>query len=196
MPRPACYRSAGRDVVDLSSQREHLRIARAALVEYFRTGRGPDAELPAQDDAGGVFVSLHVITGDGERELRGCLGTLQLREPLARAVNRMAVAAATRDPRFPPVRPEELTDLEIEISVLTVPRPLDSPDDLVLGRHGLHVSRGEHRGLLLPQVATEHGWDREQFLAQACVKAGLPEDAWRDAGTRVEYFSADVFRDR
>jgi len=186
---------AGRGAVDLPGQRELLRGARDALMQLFRGGRVPDPE-GASAPIAGVFVSLHRISADGERELRGCMGALDLREPLGQAVARMAVAAATRDPRFPPLRNEELVDLEIEISLLSPLVPLRSTDQLVVGRHGLHVSKGERRGLLLPQVAPEHDWDREQFLAHACLKAGLPEDAWRDGDTRIEVFSAEVFHGR
>jgi len=123
------------------------------------------------------------------------MGTLAADGPLEAAVARAAVAAGTGDPRFAPVEDDEIDLMEIEISVLSAMSELGSADHLEIGRHGLHVSREAHRGLLLPQVASEHGWDREQFLAQACLKADLPREAWRDPTTLVKTFTALVFRD-
>jgi AmmeMemoRadiSam system protein A len=102
------------------------------------------------------------------------------------------VAAALEDPRFPPVTLRELPGLRIEISALTVPEPADA-ERVEVGRHGLIVTRGSRKGLLLPQVASEWGWDRAQFLSQTCRKAGLPAEAWREPGTLVEWFEAEVW---
>lgn len=135
----------------------------------------------------GVFVSLH----HGSR-LRGCLGTLGSREPLAQAVARLSAAVCHEDPRFPPVEIGELAGLEIEISVLTPRLPLGAAADIEIGRHGLTVEQGWRHGLLLPQVAVEHGWDAETFLAHVCLKADLPRDAWRQGATLCT-FEAEVF---
>ena len=104
-----------------------------------------------------------------------------------------AISAAFRDPRFVPVQPEELPRLEIEISVMGPIERVATPDDIIVGRDGLIISRGRQAGLLLPQVATEYGWERETFLAQTCVKAGLSPAAWRAEDTRIERFAAEVF---
>jgi len=105
----------------------------------------------------------------------------------------MAVAAAFDDPRFPPLKAEELKDLELEISVLSPLKKIRDIHEIEVGKHGLYIVRGYHSGLLLPQVAIEYGWDRETFLEETCYKAGLPPDAWRDAQTEIYVFSADYF---
>lgn len=140
------------------------------------------------DSPGAAFVSLH-----RHGELRGCIGCLPPHErPLADTVVRMAVAAARDDPRFPPVGPDELDEILIEISVLGPLRPVSGPDDFVIGRDGLVVERAGRRGVLLPQVASEHRWDATRFLDETCRKAHLPPGAWRE-GAVVQAFSADVF---
>jgi AmmeMemoRadiSam system protein A len=173
-----------------AQQRSLVEIARAAVTLAVTGGAAPP---PAGADewpgASGAFVTLKC----GGR-LRGCIGTLQCRRPLADEIARAAVSAAREDPRFDPLRPAELGDLAIEISVLGPLEAIDprDPAAFVIGDHGLVVEQGTRRGLLLPQVATEWGWDREQFLSQTCVKAGLPPDAWR-RGARVYRFPAEVF---
>jgi AmmeMemoRadiSam system protein A len=118
------------------------------------------------------------------------------RKPLKDTVAEMARAAAVGDPRFVPVGEDEIDSLDIEISVLTLLRRIRSRDEIVVGTHGLVVERGPHRGLLLPQVATEAEWDAETFLGYTCEKAGLPRNAWRDPETRIFVFSAQVFREK
>jgi len=137
----------------------------------------------------GVFVSFH-----RHGELRGCIGHLDADQPLAAVVARCAVAAATEDPRFAPVSRAELDDCEIEISVLGPIEPIEDAADIIVGRHGLIVEQGWHRGLLLPQVAREQRWDRDTFLARTCAKAGLPGDAWK-RGAKILTFEAEVFSD-
>ena len=160
-----------------AQQRALVEIARAAVVDAI-TGRR-SATLPADvltgldrvSAATGAFVTLK---RDGQ--LRGCIGTLECRLSLAGEIARLAVCAAREDPRFDPVQPQELDELDIEVSVLG-PLQLIDPRDasaFEIGRHGLVVEQGPRRGLLLPQVAVEWGWDREQFLSQTCRKAGLP----------------------
>ena len=149
----------------------------------------PLQPIPAEvEEERGCFVSLHTKSGS----LRGCIGTFEESRPLWRTVSEMATAAATRDPRFRPVTPSELEDCVVEISALTPCRKA-KPEDIVVGRDGICVGRGYFRGVLLPQVATEYGWDRETFLDHTCMKAGLPPDAWRDGSVEIETFSADVF---
>lgn len=137
--------------------------------------------------ARGAFVTLRK-----RGRLRGCIGYVEPRTSLASAVVENARHAARSDPRFPAVTPDELPELSIEISALTPLVPLRRPEEVVVGRHGLLVSQGGLRGLLLPQVATEHGLDAEQFLGETCRKAGLPRDAWRQ-GAQVSTFEAEVF---
>jgi hypothetical protein len=176
-------------------KRELLRIARATLREYLTSGRLPPGSphKPTLVAPGGAFVSLHTKP---EGELRGCIGTFAETDPLFRTVQQMAISAATRDPRFEQLPPEELPTIEIEISVLSSLFPVKDPEEVEVGKHGLHVSRGRLRGVLLPQVASEHGWDRQTFLEQTCHKAGLPADAWRLPGTDIEVFTAQVFSEQ
>jgi len=117
-------------------------------------------------------------------------------KPLLETVIEAAEASAFHDPRFPPLERRELSEISIDISVLSEPRPLRSLDEIQVGTHGLIVRRGLRSGLLLPQVATEYGWDRDTFLTHTCFKAGLPGDAWKAPGTEIELFSAEVFGER
>ncbi len=137
----------------------------------------------------GAFVTLH---RDGQ--LRGCVGQVESPDPLADTVARSAINAALHDSRFPVVEADEIRSLEIEISVLSRPEPI-APETVVVGRDGLLVVKGEHRGLLLPQVASERRWSSQRFLEETCVKAGLPREAWREPSTHVFAFSAEVFSD-
>ena len=140
-------------------------------------------ELPA-----GVFVTLRK-----EGRLRGCIGRLVATEPLRRTVAEVAVSSAFEDPRFPPVRLSETDTLQIEISILSPLRRIMDTAEIEPGVHGVLLQRGSRSGLLLPQVATEQGWGRDEFLEHTCRKAGLPAGSWRDPDTRVEIFSAFVF---
>jgi AmmeMemoRadiSam system protein A len=168
-----------------------LVLARKAIVEAVSRRELPET-IPKEGIFGerrGVFVTLHV-----RGELRGCIGTTEGDEPLGEATVRCAVSAALHDPRFPALRSEELEGLHIEISVLSPLTPM-RPEEIEIGRHGLVVSDENHRGLLLPQVAPEHGLNREQFLAETCRKARLPQDAWRWPSTRIQGFTCEVFSD-
>ncbi len=174
-----------------ADQRELIRLARQALEEAVRQRRLPEIAAPASpalSEARGAFVSLH----KGSR-LRGCIGYIEALKPLWVTVRECALAAALRDPRFDPVEPEELPSLRMEISVLS---PLEEipPEQVEVGRHGLLISRGFQRGLLLPQVAVEWGWDRERFLEETCQKAGLPPNAWRQ-GAKIQAFTAQIFEE-
>ncbi len=172
-------------------------LQRRALLELARDAvaaqviGGPPVPIPSLELPGAAGAFVTVKRGG---ELRGCLGTLQCRRGLAAEVARCAADAASEDPRFPPVAPDELPELSIEVSVLGPLEEIDprSPDAFTIGRHGLVAEQGFHRGLLLPQVATDWGWTPEQFLRQTCVKAGLPPDAWQQ-GARMYRFSAEVF---
>jgi AmmeMemoRadiSam system protein A len=172
-------------------QKTLLRIARQSIAAVL-DARAADWKPEDFDDTlrqpAGAFVTL---TRGGD--LRGCIGSIQAVEPLYKAVASSAVSAAFRDPRFPPLRPGELDSLELEISVMGPIERVTKVEDIVVGRDGLIVSRGPYAGLLLPQVATEYGWDRQTFLEHTCRKAGLPPDAWRAQDCRIEKFSAFVF---
>ncbi len=135
----------------------------------------------------GAFVTLRK-----HGTLRGCIGYVEPVFPLAETVARAAVAAAFNDPRFHPLQPEELPGLEIEISVLTPPRPVRELSEIVVGRHGLIAERGPYRGLLLPQVPVEYNWDLKEFLQNTCLKAGLERDCWQ-GNTRFYIFEAEIF---
>ena len=155
----------------------------------------PPAELGG---ARGVFVTLLRHPGGG---LRGCIGFPLPHYPLRDGVPRAARAAALHDPRFPPVLPEELDRLVVEVSVLSVPtpvpgRPEDRAEAITVGRDGLLLEVGPASGLLLPQVAPEQGWSAEEFLEGLCEKAGVPPGAWRRPGTRLLRFEAEIFRER
>jgi hypothetical protein len=166
-----------------------LGIARGAVLAHL--GMAPAPPLPAEGrlaEPRGAFVTLHVAG-----ELRGCIGSLRPQGSLAATVARMAVAAASEDPRFPAIRPADVPELRVSVSALEPPRPLDDPRRVEVGRQGLVVRKGWSRGALLPKVAVEHGWDAEAFLRHACLKAGLPPTAWREPGCEVEAFEADEF---
>ena len=168
-----------------------LRLARCVLESRVRGIPTPASENDASQigTASGAFVSIH-----RQGELRGCLGRLEAL-PLAEVIGDLARSVADSDPRFEVVGPSELAHIDIEISVLTPEREIASPADVAVGRHGLIVERRGRRGLLLPQVATQHGWDRLTFVEHACLKAGLPRDAWR-YGARLFVFEAQVFGER
>jgi len=168
-----------------------LQLARDAIVAHVIGAAAPATSVcPHANEPGAAFVTLH-----RHGELRGCIGHIEADEPLGRVIARGAVAAASADPRFPPVGASELPELEIELSLLGPLEPVMTPDDIEVGRDGLVVELGRHRGLLLPQVAPEWGWDRMMFLAQTCHKAGLPRDAWKQGAT-VWRFEAEVFGER
>lgn len=171
-----------------ADQQRLLSLARRAL-EARVGGQSPPA--PEQggvlDEPRGAFVT---IRRDGE--LRGCLGRIAVDAPLAETVADLSASVSDSDPRFNPVAPAELDEIDVEISVLTPEREVHSMSQIEPGRHGVIVEQGYRRGLLLPQVAVEQGWDAETFVSQTCRKAGLPPDAWR-RGARIYVFEAEVF---
>jgi len=174
-----------------------VRTARAIIDAHVR-GRGPPGlDLPESFDMpGGVFTTLKTHPGD---ELRGCIGIPEPVMSLRDALVRSAMSAATEDPRFPRVGPGELDGITVEVTLMTPPEfiEVDQPEDLLdkvqVGVHGLIAVRGGMRGLLLPQVPVEQGWDTEEFLRHTCWKAGLPMGSWRDGVTRFQWFTGQVF---
>jgi AmmeMemoRadiSam system protein A len=183
--------SEGSPCLSEETRRQLLELARASLEAQFRGDPPPRLASDRSDPFGesrALFVTLRI-----GGSLRGCIGTLAPEGDLARTVPRFALRAAFEDPRFPPLSAHELPGCVIEISVLTPPRLVEDLADVVVGRDGLILELGGRRGLLLPQVATEWGFDRETFLCELSQKAGLPPNAWQDPEARVFAFQAEVF---
>ncbi len=170
-----------------------LALARAAIAKEMKLDHPQTKapETPALSLKSGAFVTLH-----SRGKLRGCIGRFTSDDPITRTVEEMAGAAAFEDPRFPPLKPNELSDVDLEISVLTPMRQVDSPEEIQVGRHGIYIIKGLSRGVLLPQVATEQKWDRQTFLEHTCLKAGLDTDCWQDPKTEIYVFSAQVFSEK
>lgn len=169
---------------------ELLRLARGTIEAGLTKGIWEPRSIstPGLQDPAGAFVTLHVAGN-----LRGCIGRIEAVAPVGQVVQEMARAAATRDPRFPPLKAGELVQLEVEISVLSPLWPVQDITEIVVGRDGLMIRSGGMSGLLLPQVASEYGWDRETFLAHTCMKAGLAPDSWQRPEAVIEAFSAQFF---
>lgn len=188
-PRGHAGLQSDQDLTD--HEREFLRnTARRSLDHAVKGARFecPEAPNDRLREKRGAFVTLHL-----HGELRGCVGYVRPYKPLLDAVWEMAESAALRDDRFIPVEASEVDDLEIEITVLSPLKKIVNPDEVLVGRHGLLITRGIQSGVLLPQVPVENDWDRETFLAHTCLKAGLPPDAWQDPKTVLEIFTAEVF---
>lgn len=168
---------------------ELLGLARQTIENYLREGKRdyPESTNPKFSQKRGVFVTLH-----RHGELRGCIGYPLPIKPLLQAVVDNAIASATEDPRFPAVTVDELGEIDIEISVLTVPTEVGGVEDVQVGRDGIIISDGFNRGLLLPQVPVEQQWDLEEYISYGCLKAGLPRDTWK-RGVKIETFQAIVF---
>lgn len=178
----------GRAMLNDTQRKTLLRIAREAVEAAARDEvYQPRVEDPELQKPGAAFVTLKK---DGD--LRGCIGTTEPHEPTAVNVARMARAAAREDPRFPPVTPGEVRRLTIDISLLSPARKVVDVNTIEVGVHGLVMEQANRRGLLLPQVPVEWGWNREQFLEHTCLKAGLPREAWR-TGATIYAFTAEVF---
>ena len=175
------------------SQKRLIKLARQTLENFVL---GSERESERIDDTHilttdfGAFVSLH--KGD---ELRGCIGTCFPTQPLYKSVIEMTEAAASRDHRVPPINANELPHIRIDVSVLSPLQLVDDPLSLQVGKHGLHIARGEKRGVLLPQVATQYGWDMETFLCQTCLKAGLPKNGWKWPETKIMGFTALIIEE-
>lgn len=170
-----------------------LTLARATLEACVS---GKKLKAPEIDEAsglaksGGAFVTLHSGT-----ELRGCIGMIMSDDPVYETVIEMTKAAALQDTRFEPVEPSELNSIHIEISLLTPLKEVASVDEIETGRHGLYIRKGRRSGLLLPQVASENGFGRDEFLDHTCMKAGLSPGCWRDGSATIYSFEAEIFRE-
>jgi len=182
------------NMLSKENRKRLLEIARLAIEDYLKT----EKKLPVKEEAPelnkkqGAFVTLHK-----QGELRGCIGNLIGTQPLYLTVRDMAIQAAVADPRFLPLELAELKDIEIEISVLSELEKIDNPDLIELGKHGVLIRKGLRSGVFLPQVATETGWSKEEFLNNLCAhKAGLSPDCWRDGSAEIYIFSAEVFNEK
>lgn len=177
-------------MLNAKEQETLLKLARDTISAHLSgkpLPRPPDAygELALKC---GAFVTLHK-----KGMLRGCIGHMVGMKPLVETVREMAIAAATEDSRFPSVKADEMKNIDIEISVLSPMKKITDVGEIQVGVHGIMMSQGWRRGVLLPQVATEQGWDRDTFLTHTCYKAGLSPDAWKFPETTIEIFSAQVF---
>lgn len=184
----------GENMLNIQQKDKLLKIARQAIIAYLETGKKlqvSESDL-ALNQKSGAFVTLNQ-----HQELRGCIGNLIGSQPLYLTVRDMAIEAAVDDPRFPALRLSELKDVEIEISVLSPLEKVSSAENIELGKHGVLVRRGNQSGVFLPQVATETGWSKEEFLNNLCAhKAGLAANAWKDKDTQIYIFSAEVFSEK
>ncbi len=176
-----------------------VKLARETLDSHVSSKRVPKPVSGGVfSELRGVFVTLNRASNGSER-LRGCIGFPYPVKALGEAISEATMAAASSDPRFPPVAPGELDSLVVEVSVLTRPVEMklgdrrELPSHVRVGVDGLIVSRDDQSGLLLPQVATEFGMDQSEFLSQTCLKAGLPPDSWLERGTEVKVFQAEIF---
>lgn len=176
--------------LSIDSQRFLLKIARDAIEHSLSDRMPPKLQITDADlrQECGAFVTLHKAG-----KLRGCIGYIVSGKPLYETVAEAAIAAATRDPRFKRVTYQEMSEITLEISALTPLQRLHDIEEIKIGLHGLYIKHGRQSGLLLPQVATEYGWDSIQFLQQTCRKVQLPENAWQEPGVEIYVFSAQVF---
>ncbi|HEV8047284.1 MAG TPA: AmmeMemoRadiSam system protein A [Candidatus Acidoferrum sp.] len=172
-----------------TDRRSLLALARRAIAEAVSLQKSTEEISPGGvfAEKRGVFVTLHRLG-----RLRGCIGVVDAFEPLGESIARCAANAALHDPRFSPVRADELPELEIELSLLSPLEPI-LPEKIEIGKHGLLISQGSKRGLLLPQVAVEHKFGRDQFLEETCRKAGLNANAWQEPETQILGFTCEVF---
>jgi len=180
------------DLLTNKEQKELLRISRAAIIAHV-SGKelpGVESELPGLLLKSGCFVTIKK-----KGQLRGCIGNFVSDKPLYQLVQEMAISSATRDPRFYPMKTPDLDDFKLDISVLSPLKKVVSVEEIIVGKHGIYIIKNSNRGVLLPQVATEYGWDRETFLKHTCLKAGLPEDGWKKE-CEIYIFSAQVFGDK
>ena len=171
-----------------------LEIARASINTYLQSGKKIQISEtdPLLKQVVGAFVTLNK-----HKELRGCIGNLTGTQPLYLTIRDMAIEAAVGDPRFPKLSLSELKDVEIEVSVLSVLERVSSAEKIEMGKHGVLVKKGYQSGVFLPQVATETGWSKEEFLNNLCAqKAGLPADAWKNKDTELYVFEAEVFSEK
>ncbi|KPJ63110.1 MAG: hypothetical protein AMS15_01770 [Planctomycetes bacterium DG_23] len=182
--------------MDKKYKKELLSIARQAVEAAVRGEKLPELKSTTEElqTKSGVFVTIK-----NKGRLRGCLGQFTSELPLYQTVTEMAVASATQDPRFlgDPITPAELSEIDIEISVLSPLKRLENPLDFELGKHGISIKRGLRSGCFLPQVATETAWSKEEFLSHCCwSKAGLQPDAWKDKDTEISVFTAEIIEEK
>jgi len=172
-----------------ADHRSLLELARRAIAEAVSLQKPVEGVLQSGvfAEKRGVFITIHA-----RGRLRGCIGVVEAFEPLGESIARCAASAALHDPRFSPVSAEELRELQIEVSLLSALEPIH-PENIEIGKHGLLISQGSKRGLLLPQVAVEHRLGREQFLEETCRKAGLNANAWQEPETQILGFTCEVF---
>lgn len=166
--------STARDVISSCAKNENIKVN--------------DAMMNISDEPMGVFVTLRK-----NEELRGCIGYVEGYKPLYESIPEMSEAAATRDPRFDPVKEDEIEEISLEISLLSPLERIESPEQVEVGKHGIVIKKGANKGLLLPQVATENNWDSKTFLEHTCLKANLLSGSWKDEETEIYVFSAEVF---
>jgi AmmeMemoRadiSam system protein A len=179
--------------LSLEQKRKLLTAARAAIEEklYGKSDlSAPDLSDSVFSEHYGLFCTLTI---DGS--LRGCIGYVEGIKPLREAINEMAIQSAFHDPRFNPLKASEYNQVSLEISILYPIEAVSSPEEIMVGRDGLIMERGYHRGLLLPQVATEYSWDREMFMNQTCRKAGMENQCWLN-GAKIFKFEAEVFNEK
>ena len=171
-------------------EKEQLRGVAKRAIEGVLFGID-EARFEASDrlkEKGGAFVTIR-----NKHQLRGCIGHITGHLPLHETIREMAIQAAFHDPRFGSLKQDEWKDTDVEISVLTPMKKIDTIDEIQVGLHGLYIEKGSYSGLLLPQVAIENEWDRTAFLEYTCYKAGIPKDAWKSKDTDIYIFSAEVF---
>ncbi len=179
--------------LDEKAQKRLIEIARATAIAYIKDRKVPKItnDIPVLNEKWGAFVTINK-----NKQLRGCIGRFTpVDKALYLIVQDMAVAASSQDPRFPPISPSETDDLEFEISVLSPMKRIKDVNEIEVGKHGIYIIKGFYRGVLLPQVATEYGWDRMTFLKQTCRKAGLPSEAWREPDTEIYTFTAQIIHE-
>ena len=176
------------ELLTKKEQKQLLKIARDTIVAYVTSGNVPTIETTSMglNLQTGCFVTIKQ-----KGQLRGCIGNFVSDQPLFKLVQEMAVSAATRDPRFYPMKAPDLSEFELDISVLSPLERASSIEEIKVGTHGIYIVKGSYRGVLLPQVATDYGWNRDEFLRHTCIKAGLPEDAWKKE-CEIYIFSALV----
>ena len=167
-----------------------MNVARKTIENVVNGKKVPDFDIkdPILNIKCGAFVTLHI-----NNSLRGCIGNISAETPLWETIRNMAVESSLRDPRFPSLSPSELKNIDIEISVLSPLKKVADIKEIEVGKHGILIKKGFYQGLLLPQVATDYGWDRTQFLEQTCHKAGLHKDCFKEKNCEIYIFSATVF---
>lgn len=178
--------------INKEDKQKILKLARQSIAEEFQgqpLAKIPD--IPLLKRKLGVFVTLH-----SQGNLRGCIGYISGHQALGDSIKHLAKASAFQDNRFPPLKENELDIIDIEISILSEMEKTTDPLNIKIGTHGIYLKQDWHSGLLLPQVATEQGWDSKTFLQHSCLKAGLPKNSWQDPNTEIFSFTAEIFGEK